>query len=603
MSWSGTRKINRWTFGCWVAFGVLLVLVVAHVLPYRSQNTTQVELVQFVGTYQENDDGMIMPIDKIGPIEAGKDKKLILRGKLSRDINEGEQLLFFIPYLEVHIEYQGEEIFSFSEPGSYPAIMQSLGSSWAHCVLPGTVDSLNDLTITLQSKYDSNFANAYDIFLKSLCVGDSGALARKVIAISWPYILFSVGFLILSAVLLIVALALKLQRIAIHSSVFYCVFFVISVSTWIMLAPRYCTLIMGNTTLNMLLEMITSMMAGVFLVKYVGTLLTTKMKNLNNLLLFILIGFILLYLSLQLLGIVDAFTIRDWLAPLLGAIGLALAAEVGYELSKGKNETIRALVVPGIGMLTFNTLETVNYVIDSFPRGYFACIGFTIFIMAQFILAVKYLSKSLKNAQKTVQLERELADNKIAIMLSQIQPHFLFNSLTAIQQLCVENPPEAEDAIATFARFLRGNIDSLASKNCIFFEQELAHIKAYLALEQIRFQDKLRVVFDIKTADFLIPPLTVQPIIENAVRYGVGKKEEGGTVYITSWEEDENYFITVCDDGVGFDTEKPLVQDNRSHVGIQNVKSRLDAQCSGTLKINSQIGVGTRVTITIPKEI
>lgn len=198
--------------------------------------------------------------------------------------------------------------------------------------------------------------------------------------------------------------------------------------------------------------------------------------------------------------------------------------------------------------------------------------------------------------------EKELAEARIDIMLSQIQPHFLYNSLTAIRRLCDHDPQQAKDAIREFALFLRANMDSLKSKAPIPFEQELLHVKSYLALEQQRFQDRLTVSYEIEDQDFSIPPLTMQPVVENAVRHGILKKAEGGTIIIRTTRTDTAYVITVTDNGVGF-TPGQENHDNRSHIGIENVRARLSALCGGTLEIQSRTGVGTTAIITIPKEV
>ncbi len=198
--------------------------------------------------------------------------------------------------------------------------------------------------------------------------------------------------------------------------------------------------------------------------------------------------------------------------------------------------------------------------------------------------------------------QRMINDLNTSIMLSQIQPHFLYNSLVVIRQLCREDPKRAEETIVEFAQYLRGNLDSLTLKHPISFEQELGHTQTYLAIEQKRFGCKLKVIYNIQFKDFSLPALTLQPVVENAVRHGVTHKEHGGTVTITVDEADGNAVITVVDDGVGFDPMQTVQSDGRSHIGLENVRSRLAAFCGGKLEIHSKSGVGTSVVITIPKE-
>ncbi len=215
-------------------------------------------------------------------------------------------------------------------------------------------------------------------------------------------------------------------------------------------------------------------------------------------------------------------------------------------------------------------------------------------------LMVVYLNVQAEQSRRMRQNERELANSRISIMLSQIQPHFLFNALTAISRLCDVDSAKAKAAVNDFAAYLRMNLDSLSQRAPIPFEKELKHVKCYLALEKMRFEDELCIVYDIRSQNALLPPLTVQPIVENAVRHGVGRKQGGGIITLCSWEDDDHFYVSVSDDGVGFDPTKPL-KDDRTHIGLQNVRERLMAQCGGTMDVQSALGKGTAVTLCVPK--
>jgi hypothetical protein len=203
--------------------------------------------------------------------------------------------------------------------------------------------------------------------------------------------------------------------------------------------------------------------------------------------------------------------------------------------------------------------------------------------------------KSMENV--ITQLKSDLTESKVSIMLSQIKPHFLYNALTAIAQLCEENPAKAKKATIDFSIYLRRNMESLEQEGLIRFEKELEHVKSYLDLETAIYGDGIEVIYDIKTDDFLLPPLTVQPIVENAVKHGIGKKEGGGTIIISVAQKDNNFIITVTDNGAGFEVCAPKSES----VGINNVRRRLKLQCGGMLETDSEIGKGTTVLIKIPK--
>ena len=227
-------------------------------------------------------------------------------------------------------------------------------------------------------------------------------------------------------------------------------------------------------------------------------------------------------------------------------------------------------------------------------------IGTAILIMGLVAVCVIQWVQNRKLKEKNREMEEQLRETDMSIMLSQIQPHFLYNSLSAIRELCLEDPEEAPRALEEFSAFLRGNMDSLRSKVPVPFSRELEHVKHYLHLEQIRFGD------DIQEEDFFLPTLTIQPIVENAVKYGVGNKEEGGTVRISTCREGEKIVISVEDDGIGFDVDEiehiPVQKDGRTHIGLSNVKHRLKKMVNGTMTIHSRRETGTIVRITLDAE-
>ena len=199
--------------------------------------------------------------------------------------------------------------------------------------------------------------------------------------------------------------------------------------------------------------------------------------------------------------------------------------------------------------------------------------------------------------------KEENAKLKIDILLAQIQPHFLYNSLTTIRYLCRKDPEKAERAVTEFSAYLRYNMDSLAKDSPIPFEEELKHVEAYLELQRLRFGKDLSVTYDLKCRDFCMPALTLQPLVENAVTYGIRKNDSGaGTVTIGTVDTGDHIEITVRDNGPGFVYGKLPGDTERSHNGIKNVKERLGMVSGASLVIDSEIGRGTVVTIRLPRE-
>lgn len=245
--------------------------------------------------------------------------------------------------------------------------------------------------------------------------------------------------------------------------------------------------------------------------------------------------------------------------------------------------------------IIFILLVAAFFVIDEIWE---VCIGHVLSaVFAVFI----YVSVDLHKGLLLERQERELVEKKTQIMFSQMQPHFLYNVLTTISGMCeVENAMQARDIVNRFADYFRANLDSLGSEKLISFDKELEHVKTYLWLEKVRFEEQLNVRYEITVDNFYVPSLTIQPMVENAVKHGILPKEEAGTVTIRTCETEDEYIVSIEDDGVGFDVND-YENDGRNHIGIENVRKRLEIICNGVCEINSEIGKGTTVSIHIPK--
>lgn len=199
------------------------------------------------------------------------------------------------------------------------------------------------------------------------------------------------------------------------------------------------------------------------------------------------------------------------------------------------------------------------------------------------------------------QKETELAQARLMISVSQMQPHFIFNALGSIEQLCRINPERAAEATHYFARYLRSNLTALSSKEQIRFTEELNHIRAYIWLEKMRFGDDVQYVEDIEADNFQIPALSIQPLVENSIKHGMMGKEDGVLeVKLITREELDGYVIEVVDNGCGFDPDR-VSHDNLTHIGLVNVEDRIQMMTHGSMIVNTRLNEGTAITIRIPK--
>ena len=206
---------------------------------------------------------------------------------------------------------------------------------------------------------------------------------------------------------------------------------------------------------------------------------------------------------------------------------------------------------------------------------------------------------SIRQRDELIKKDRELAQQKMAIMISQTQPHFIFNSLNTICYLCRSDPKTAERATKEFADYLRTNLDSFEKRTTIPFSKEVDHTKNYLSLEKLRFRNSFDVEWDLEVSDFFIPPISLQPLVENSVKHGLSGVREGGLIRISTYRENDRICIEVADNGCGFDPEI-MPADGKNHIGLENVRNRIASMSAGTVEIDSTVGKGSRVRIILP---
>ena len=246
-----------------------------------------------------------------------------------------------------------------------------------------------------------------------------------------------------------------------------------------------------------------------------------------------------------------------------------------------------------IVMLNFGLVSLLTTGLQSIWYPVPELLACTLALLLMFMLFYWEMAKNL------LENERELMQSQMSLAISQIQPHFLYNTLSTIAELCRKDSAMAEEVTNRFALYLRGNLEHMGDSFPVEFSKELKHVQTYLWIEKIRFQHELQVVYDIQTEDFIIPALTVQPLVENAVKHGMMGSENVCTITIRTKCVERGYQVIIEDDGCGFDPEQ-VKNDGRKHIGIESVRNRLRFMVGGILTVRSVIGKGTTVIIEIP---
>ena len=269
-------------------------------------------------------------------------------------------------------------------------------------------------------------------------------------------------------------------------------------------------------------------------------------------------------------------------------INLVAAVKCRKRLSRKTFLSFMIAILPMTGALF------VQLFIDVFPL---IDISIVLSAMSMYGLVLfDQIEKDLHHQQEIARQQTEIANQRASIMVLQMRPHFIYNTMTSIYCLCNQDPELAKQVVMDFTSYLRKNFTAVASADPIPFTSELEHARAYLAVEQAQYKDSLLVDYDTPHTFFRVPPLTLQPVVENAVKHGRDPYAGPFHISIRTRKTDTGSEIVVIDNGSGYAPS----DDSEPHIALNNIRQRLEFMCGGTLNITSGDDGGTVVTITIP---
>lgn len=197
------------------------------------------------------------------------------------------------------------------------------------------------------------------------------------------------------------------------------------------------------------------------------------------------------------------------------------------------------------------------------------------------------------------ELQSQVERDRLNVLLTQINSHFFYHTLNAIQALIVLEPEKAYKMTEDFSRFLRFKVDSIGIRNGLVpFKEEMRSVRAYADINAVLMGDRLKMIYDLPDAEFMIPVLTIQPVVENAIVHGIMPKVGGGTVRLSLQRVGGCYEVTVADDGEGF-----VPETKEGGIGLANIRARLEKHRGCFITIESAPGKGTKVTLRYPEDL
>lgn len=211
-------------------------------------------------------------------------------------------------------------------------------------------------------------------------------------------------------------------------------------------------------------------------------------------------------------------------------------------------------------------------------------------------LVIRLIMEQIR--QQVIQAE-EGYEGQRAQAVAMMNPNFLFAALNSLLNITKREAPHTAKFVFAFSKYLRYNFDSVRKEQLIPFARELEHIVAYLELQRMRMPG-LQIEIEDKLHDFFVPSRSIEAIVENAAKYGIGKNGNRGRIIVRSYERRDSYAIQIVDEGAGFDTDMLYHKDTPT--SMKTVRQRLEASVGGVIEVNSRYGVGTIVTVKVPKK-
>ena len=540
------------------------------------------------GPWQELTPGSRIPADN---------RDLQLRGRFNISYTLNDQVFLYLDHVDMTMKINGKEIVNTFKPTE--TISEDFcGTYWYQCLIQN-VTREDYVEMMLHSTHDFGHKNAYRDFIDRIYTAPEYYLKDFILQMGRFSRLLALTGAILALLILGFALAFAFIGIPIGGKLALFGLSALLMSGYIALdtpdVSLWSEIILTNTSFSQLCMMLAALGFGLFIADVFES--KTNRAALAALTVMAMFdGAVILLSGARVIRICS--TLLPWVV-VQSAVSAVLLAYMLRLLFTAEEVKERKLLLVCAAMQALILTDLIGSLCGWADAGICSKTGFVLVLLIFLGWTLRAVPEKYRQALRVNQLEGELEESRIAVMVSQIHPHFLFNALSTIRHLCRTQPEAAWEALGDFASYLRANTDALTNTKLIPFPQEMRHIQSYLKLEKLRMGDRLNIVYDIREEDFLLPPLSVQPLVENAVKHGIFYAKNGGTVRIATCRQEGAIVIVVSDDGVGFDAEEKNETDARVYVGIRNVQTRLQKLLHARMSIESGKNNGTTVTIRI----
>ncbi|MEG0893197.1 MAG: histidine kinase [Oscillospiraceae bacterium] len=450
----------------------------------------------------------------------------------------------------------------------------------------------------------TNKASANGIDIGKMKIMNQNEFTLEIIKEKSVQCMLFVAMLVIALMLFAVGIKFRGQFTGVKNELFmFLKWFILIAAIWILLDSKILSVIFGYNDCQYFISFYSFMIMPIPFALFVNGMFDNKNK-IFDILAGLLTANFLLNVLLLLCGVIHSHAQTLFVVHILVVILACATFYVSiYNYLKYKSPGTHEMIV---GMLLFVLISIIALFMFYFGKSNLYSIAFAV---GQIVLIIFLSLGAIRKAFSVATSARLSEENETkslkaqnSLLVSQISSHFFYHVLSAVRTLIKIDPNSAYKMMGDLSKYLRYKTDSGSRMNdLVKFSDELKAIEAYVALKKVLLGDRLKVIYEIENSDFYIPVLSVQPIVENAIKHGIEKKEIGGTVRITAREDEKHYNVIVEDDGMGFD-ENSVNAGDKISVSRRNIEERLSYYGDNKIEIENSLSKGTKVTIRFIKE-
>ena len=506
----------------------------------------------------------------------------VISTALGAEFDAPRALCFYSVYENVCVRLDGEEIYRFDKPPG-EQLMKAAPSYWNRVFLPE-----NSAGRTLEIEFSSPYQQ-YANMLPQVRSGSGAQVDRYVLLRTIPRFVIALAILFVGLIFALVAVVVRFY-VGGHTGLYSLSLFIVVLAIFLCAQQTTLLLKIDSDVSYIMLQSVAFMLCPVMYTRYLARVQKGRQRRIALALLGASALNCLGILALQIFGVRDMPQMMGLTRNLLAVIILYVFFE---ELRSRKRLLVCAFALLMIyAAFYYYFTNSMTWLIYA---GIFAYL---------YILLYRVIASLVRSQAKQIRLEAALEVSRSEIATIQITSHFFYHTLDSIRALIRLDADRAYKMTGDFAKYIRHRVDGVERmQETVSFSRELRSIRAYTDIKQAQLGDRFEMIYDVETQDFEILPLTVQPLVENAVIHAVQRRREGGWVRLMCRETNAGYHIEVIDNGPGNAAQVKSADEQKQSSAIRNVNTRLEFYGIAPLKLQKNEWGGVTVSLDTPKKI